>query len=124
MIRVFIPERLVKIQSQNQGRHDHWSRAARHRKRWAQVLRIHLRGMIPAAPWVKAWCRITRIYGGRSRDFDFGNLVGGAKPVPDALIELGVIADDNPRQFACEYVQRKAMPGEECGTMIEMEATA
>ncbi len=48
---------------------------------------------------------IVRVYSAPKREFDWGNLVGGAKPIPDALKRLGVICDDSPAHFKCSYEQ-------------------
>lgn len=48
-----------------------------------------------------------RIVSYRSVLLDYGNLVGGAKPIPDCLRDLGWIKDDSPAWFECEYVQHK-----------------
>ncbi len=87
---------------------DHWF-YTKDAKGWLQhltpyVLQTSLRGLY--LPWSK-WS-ITRVYRKPQRHFDYGNLVGGAKPIPDALITLGVITDDNPDCFSCEYSQRPA----------------
>jgi hypothetical protein len=54
---------------------------------------------------VRAWAAIIAL---RGRTLDYGNLVGGAKPIPDSLKRLGYIVDDSPQWFQCEYVQRPA----------------
>jgi hypothetical protein len=48
---------------------------------------------------------ITRVFKAPRREFDWANLVGGAKPIPDALKRLGVIFDDSPAHFKCSYDQ-------------------
>ena len=41
------------------------------------------------------------------RKYDFGNLVGGAKSIPDVLQELGHIHSDAPRNCSFDYLQPK-----------------
>ena len=41
----------------------------------------------------------------RTRQLDYANLVGGAKPIPDSLIGLGYLVDDGPKWFRCSYEQ-------------------
>ena len=48
--------------------------------------------------------RIT-IHSYRTRLLDHGNLVGGAKPIPDALKHLGWIKDDSPHWVQIDYHQ-------------------
>jgi len=56
----------------------------------------------------------------RSSLLDFGNLVGGAKMIPDGLIKLGYLFDDAPAWFYCEYEQRKCPRNSEC-TIIHLK---
>lgn len=51
--------------------------------------------------------QITRCWAPPRRELDYGNMVGGAKPIPDVLIEMGTIVDDKPAHFACNYLQRR-----------------
>lgn len=62
--------------------------------------------------------RITREYAGRCREMDYGNLVGGLKPVVDAMqceiggkrqaiTGAGIIVDDSPDWFIGIYEQRR-----------------
>ncbi len=55
----------------------------------------------------------------RARLLDYGNLVAGAKPIPDCLKRLGVIHDDSPKWFDCTYTQYAASP-EDRRTEIEI----
>lgn len=52
--------------------------------------------------------KIIRYMGKGKREFDFDNLVGGAKFVIDALKEVGLIYDDSPEWINVEYKQEKA----------------
>jgi hypothetical protein len=38
---------------------------------------------------------------------DYGNLVGGTKPIFDSLTRNAVILDDKPSCFKCDYSQRR-----------------
>ena len=51
---------------------------------------------------------ITRLMGHKQRAFDYGNFVGGCKPIPDVLQELMWIHDDSPKWVDINYVQKKA----------------
>jgi hypothetical protein len=59
--------------------------------------------LTPRLPVVEPVRLCLRSY--RTRLVDYANLVGGAKPIPDALIRLGWLKDDNPRWFHCDYFQ-------------------
>jgi len=56
------------------------------------------------AYWVR--CVFTRLYSTRCRAFDYGNLVGGFKPLLDVLRETGVVPDDSPDHIEDFYLQR------------------
>lgn len=45
----------------------------------------------------------------RKRILDYGNLVGGSKPIPDVLIKNGYIYDDGPKNGKIDYFQRKSL---------------
>jgi len=109
------------IKSQNQSMYSHWSTYTRGRDAWQAPLGILLRPVAGLRlPWSE-W-RITRVWGPRNRELDYGNLVGGAKPIPDALITAGVIVDDCPANFSCDYLQRKEL--QESYTEITLLRTA
>ena len=65
--------------------------------------------MPPADGWRQVL--VTRLYGKRRRDFDHDNLVGGGKPLADALTEQGVIIDDNPKYCNISYFQEPSSDG-------------
>jgi hypothetical protein len=97
--RVIIIRR--RVPSQNASMYRHWSRYTAERDAWFVLLRGQLtpRRAPPDQPVRLA----IRSY--RQRLVDFANLVGGAKPIPDCLIRLGYIKDDNPKWFDCQYLQ-------------------
>lgn len=92
------------ISSQNQSQYSHWSVYKRGKDSWSMALALLLR---PVAGLRLNWSewRITRCWAPPRRELDYGNLVGGAKPIPDCLIEAGVIVDDKPAYFSCGYSQ-------------------
>ena len=51
---------------------------------------------------------ITRLFGKRGRSYDIGNLVGGAKPLIDALVTTGWLVDDSPKWLECHYSQHRS----------------
>lgn len=54
-----------------------------------------------------AMVKLTRLIGTRGRLMDYDNLVGGAKPVLDALKVLGMVKDDSPKWIKVDYQQKK-----------------
>jgi hypothetical protein len=44
------------------------------------------------------------------KTLDYGNLVGGAKPLVDALVHEGVLYDDSPTYLADTYLQAEGKP--------------
>lgn len=71
---------------------------------WMKVQRVNLR--IPAAQR-KRRVVIERLYGGRERPFDYGNLVGGAKSLTDAMTRAQLIVGDAPHDLEDHYQQSK-----------------
>jgi len=92
------------ISSQNNSTYSHWSVYKRGKDGWSMALALLLR---PVAGLRLNWSewQITRCWAPPRRELDYGNLVGGAKPIPDCLIEAGVIVDDKPAHFSCGYFQ-------------------
>jgi Holliday junction resolvase RusA-like endonuclease len=60
---------------------------------------------------------IIRLYSGREREWDYGNLVGGCKPVLDAMKAAGLIVDDSPKWSEQIYKQER---GAESGLRVEV----
>lgn len=89
-----------RIPSQNQFQYRHWKAYMVEKEAWYVLLRAHL---VPRRPVDEPVRIALRSY--RNRLVDYANLVGGAKPIPDALIRLGWIKDDAPRWFHCDYSQ-------------------
>lgn len=97
-----------RVPSQNQTQYRHWSEYVREREAWFLLLRAQLPPRRPPEHPVRIALRSYRL-----RLVDFANLVGGAKPIPDALTRLGWIRDDHPRWFFCDYSQIQVPRAEE-----------
>jgi len=108
---VVVPRRLP---SQNVSHYRHWSVYRKERDIWFVLLRAQLPPRRPVAEPVRA---VIRSY--RNRLVDYGNLVGGAKMIPDCLIRLGWLADDSPQWFDCRYEQHQVPRADE-RTEIEL----
>jgi Holliday junction resolvase RusA-like endonuclease len=89
--------RLPQMNVQHTRRH--WSVGHREAKQWKQVIHGLLlsNGATRHKPLEKAHVALTRK---SSREPDWDNLVMGFKPVLDALVKCGVLADDKPSNFA------------------------
>lgn len=108
----FIPERLVRIESQNRSTYGHWTAYRRYRDQWLAAIRTRINPKDPPDHRMRV-----KIVSQRMRILDHANLVGGAKPIPDVLQRLGYIKDDSPDWVDIIYRQCKASPDER-GTMI------
>jgi len=64
---------------------------------------------------------IDRVFNGRGRAYDRGNLVGGCKPLLDALVAVGLLVDDAPTFLEDHYSQRR---GDEPGVVVRLEELA
>lgn len=109
------------ISSQNKTQYSHWSVYKRGKDTWRLALSLLVgptRGLrLPWSHWT-----FTRCWASPHRELDYGNLVGGAKPIADCLIELGVIVDDKPKHFHCDYLQRRVT--DKSYTLITLLRTA
>jgi hypothetical protein len=97
-----------RVPSQNRSQYRHWSVYTQERDAWFVLLRSQLPPRQPTTAHVRL---ILRSY--RTRLVDYANLVGGAKPIPDALIRLGWLHDDGPDWFTCTYEQHRVSAAEE-----------
>ena len=103
-----------KILSRNELDKMHWSKRHREREQWAVAIRFEgFGGRVPQADGPMK----INILSNRSRKLDYDNLVGGCKPILDALKKLGAIVDDKPGMVDVTYSQQGAS---EIGTIIEM----
>lgn len=102
------------IESQNKTTYSHWRVHHADKTRWYALVGAYLSPLIGAAFYRSKW-EITRLFCPPRRELDFGNLVGGAKPLIDCLTEHQIIVDDKPKNFECVYAQR---PGSQNLTTI------
>ena len=110
---VFFPAR---IRSQNEFLYSHWRKYDRYKNMWQTAIGYMLgRGTHGNRK------KNIKIVSVRTRFLDMGNLIGGAKPIPDALKRYGWIVDDSPRWVEISYFQRRPRRGEGCGTIISVD---
>lgn len=84
---------------------DTWVLLIRNAMQMAKVPPARMRRMV----------RITRLFAGREREWDYGNLVGGAKPAIDAMVIAGLLVDDSPKWSDQAYHQER---GAESGVRL------
>jgi hypothetical protein len=107
------------VESQNATTYSHWRVHHDDKKDWlTRVVNAFYKYRGVCLPW-SHWS-ITRIYSGRNRELDYANLVGGAKPLVDALIDAGIIKDDGPKYFLCDYHQER---GDNNHTLLKLLET-
>jgi hypothetical protein len=66
-------------------------------------------GVLPADTYRRVY--LTRLFANRCRPYDYGNLVGGGKPILDALVWNGLLIDDSPSYVDEYYFQEKNPTG-------------
>ncbi len=84
------------------------------RDAWMMLLRVWLR---PCARPAKCHTRV-EIHSFRNRILDDANLRGGCKGLVDNLKRLGLLYDDAPRFFHCDYEQHQVPRAEERTVVI------
>lgn len=92
----------------------------KYKARFEGCLRKYSKTVPRATGWRRAY--LIRRYGARCRPFDHGNLVGGAKPLIDALVNLGYLKNDDQKHFLGSYHQEKAADGKNA-LAIRLEET-
>lgn len=78
------------------------------RRRWERALQPYLH-LKPATGHRRVF--FTRFWGARKRAFDYGNLVGGFKPLLDMLVKMNLLLDDKPALCSEYYRQMKSPDG-------------
>jgi hypothetical protein len=112
VIRVEIPRR---VPSQNESVWAHWRVYSGEKKKWFALMSAALPKREPPERKVMIW-----ITSYRNRELDHMNLVGGCKPIPDCLKQLGYIKDDSPKWFDYVVSQEKCARDEE-RTVVEID---
>jgi hypothetical protein len=94
------------VASQNKSTYSHWrvyyNDKTNWRKRVLLAFKDHIGIILPWSDW-----HLIRTYKHPSKEMDYANFIGGAKPLIDALIFHGIIYDDANKYFQCEYTQLK-----------------
>lgn len=107
-MKLHLPERTPSL---NQWQRMHWAKRARLKKRLTREVAWLFCGA-PASG--KRHVIITRH---SPRKLDHDNLVGGCKPLVDALVACGALVDDDPESVSVEYRQ-SAEPSQ--GVTVEL----
>lgn len=87
------------------SKHNHLYRT--HRRQWEGLLKAYKHKITPAIR--KRRLIITRGWAKGHRAYDYINLVGGAKPIVDVMVEYGYLYDDTPDWLEDYYLQRKSI---------------
>lgn len=95
----------IKLINDNQGRSQHWSKAAKRKRDYVAMVRLLGGRRIPFESPVKL--KLTRVLGPRERLWDADSVGrGSAKELIDALVACGWLHDDGPKWVsAVEYHQ-------------------
>ncbi|MFA5168939.1 MAG: hypothetical protein WC530_10475 [Candidatus Omnitrophota bacterium] len=56
---------------------------------------------------IRVFSNAPKVSGGRARRLDTDNLIGGQKPLVDAMKNLGLLKDDNPKWAAITYLENR-----------------
>lgn len=99
--------------SQNVYQRWHWRERNRYRDTVTSLIRAHLLATLAALPRVAPYRVGLEVLRQGLRDMDYGNLVGGCKPVLDALVKVGVLYDDAPKWVREHYDQERVPRGRE-----------
>lgn len=95
-------------------------RYAKERDAWQWLVkaeRVNQR-VVPATSASKRRVTIERVYAGRCQEMDRDNLVGGCKPLVDALVRERVVYDDKAAWLELHVTQRRGGSNE---TIVTVE---
>lgn len=101
MLAIEIP---MPTPSLNVYKRMHYHAQKRLRDQYTTILRLHTTAITRCKPHQMRRVTICR-YGARLLDID--NLIGGCKPLVDALQRAGLLWDDSPRYVSIKYEQTK-----------------
>lgn len=87
------------------------------RDAWSWRIRIATQRIGITAATTFRRVELVRCYGGRQRELDGDNWIGGTKSLIDALVKSGLLVDDNSKFAAITYKQRR------CETMRGIAVT-
>ena len=95
-----------RVLSQNKTTYSHWTVYAQDKTDW---IKHWVRQASPFRPWMllKSEWELIDLRGPGDKEYDYGNLVGGAKNLADLLVSRYVIKDDAPKYFKCTYSSQK-----------------
>lgn len=105
--------------STNVALRSHWRKQRAKGKRWDHYIRLECLKRMPAAPLVSARIEITRH---AHRMLDFDGLVGSIKPVVDAIVSAGILADDSWKVTGAWKVDQKFRPKKD-GPLLSVSIT-
>lgn len=90
------------------------------RNRWKRKLQPY-----EALPKATAYRRIffCRYWGKGKRAYDYGNLVGGFKPLLDEIVRAGLLVDDSPKHCSEYYSQYKSPNGKDHVVIVIEDVT-
>lgn len=95
----------------------HWQTRREHLDQWEWLIKAEFRGLPPRAQGPMK----VHITSFRTKLLDKDNLVGGCKPILDALRNQGLIKDDSPEWVEVDYQQVKVNGGSQTKTVIQLE---
>ena len=81
------------------------------RNRWARTLNKHSTFLTKAKKYRRIY--FCRYWGKGKRAYDYGNLVGGFKPLLDEIVRAGYLIDDSPKYCSEYYTQYKSKTGKD-----------
>lgn len=94
-----------KIDSQNIWQNLHWTDRRKLRIEWHwSLIEAMNKAKVRKTKVAPGFVRM-KITSYRKVLLDVGNLIGGAKPIPDVMIKLGLLKDDSPKWCDIEYAQ-------------------
>jgi hypothetical protein len=108
LARCAVPRDMISY-NKSQGQHwAHKTKSTQQKKEWAKWLRSTEGLDIPVLQGAnKRMIRICRIVSGRMQLFEPVNLWAGAKPIEDALVDLGWLEDDDAKHCELKVEQFK-----------------
>jgi hypothetical protein len=109
--------KITVSQTPSQNQIKHWWRLRNKTKQYIKKLENYDFLLKNKKATGKMHVKITRF---STRTLDYGNLVGGCKPLLDAMKQNGLIVDDSPKWIEDEYFQENCKTGFE-RTEIEIK---